>query len=78
MRHVFTTPGIAACIDDAIARGVDQLVKMFSPKVKFVRTAYSLSFFTLLLSQVNSSSAHKKIKAAHAIPIAKPKMLRKL
>src|SRR5690242_14895359 len=77
-RQAFTIPGISFLTATAIGRGVDQFVKVLPAYVAFSRMAYRFFLFTLLLSQFNSSSAHKKISPAHAIPIAKPKMFKKL
>src|SRR5207249_10469915 len=74
-RQVFITPGISLFISAYMGLGVDQFVKVLPAYVAFSRIACRFFLFTLLLSQFNSSSAHKKIKPAHAMPIAKPKML---
>ena len=74
----FAIPGISVFIAAAIGRGVEPIVNPFPSEVVFTFNWYSLSFFTLALSKVSSSSAHKKISPAQAIPIANPNMLRKL
>src|ERR1700757_904554 len=77
-RQVLAMSGISILMAADIGLGVDQFVKVLPAYVAFSRMAYNLLSFTLLLSQFNSSSAHKKINPVQAIPIVKPKMLRKL
>src|ERR1700760_4759869 len=72
-RAEFTIPGISAFNDAAIGRGVDPIVNVLPSYLAFTFTVYSLSFFAFTLSNVISSSTHKKIRAAQATPIAKPK-----
>src|SRR4051812_41350745 len=77
IRQVFTMPGISVLIAANIGRGVDQFVKVLPAYVAFSRIAYKFFLLTLLLSQFNSSSAHKKMSPAQAIPIAKSKYVEK-
>src|ERR1035438_7311189 len=78
VRQVFAIPAREVCIASDIGPAVEECVKTPSSTLSFVLTINSRSFFKLLLSKSTSSWTHKKINPAQAMPMANPKILRKL
>src|SRR5579862_9903675 len=77
-RQVEAIPGTVVCKDSANGPGVDEWVNIPASIFAFILTRNILSFLRLLASKFISSSTHKKINAAQAMPIPKPRIFKKL
>ena len=75
-RAIFFIPGIVFLISAAMGIGQSPMVG-FSPTVVCLTANIEFLFLKLWLKD-SSCSTHKKIREAQAIPVAKPKILRRL